>query len=332
MSNDREHGSEPRYRTRVAPLVPMALAMAAGIAIDRYAQPCATTGWAAIALAAAGLGLGLGRGRGDTVAIAVLMLGLGGAWHHARWSDIAADDLALSVPDTPQPAWVRGIVCEMMGIRPGDPERTRGVIELAAVADRGTWRRTHGRTLLTIEGARGDLVPGQEVEVAGSLARLAGPLNPGEFDARSYYQAQGVRLQLFVEQPGEVRIVPETGTAGAYSSWSWYGIKLLGRVRAWSRDRLLTGLDATTAPLAAALLLGQREGVDPEINDAFARTGTTHLLAISGLHLQAMAWVLWLGFRLSGLGRRGRWWPWAAPRSPTLCWSGSPRRWSDRRR
>ena len=40
----------------------------------------------------------------------------------------------------------------------------------------------------------------------------------------------------------------------------------------------------------------------PDINDAFARTGTTHLLAISGLHLQALAWVLaivarWLGVR-----------------------------------
>jgi competence protein ComEC len=58
------------------------------------------------------------------------------------------------------------------------------------------------------------------------------------------------------------------------------------------------------APLAAALLLGQREGVDPEVNDAFARTGTTHLLAISGLQLQALAAALLLLFRLVGLPRR----------------------------
>ncbi len=76
-------------------------------------------------------------------------------------------------------------------------------------------------------------------------------------------------------------------------------------MRRWSRDRLVGGLDPKVAPLAAALLLGRREGVDPDVNDAFARTGTTHLLAISGLHLQVLAGVFWLAFRLLGLGRRG---------------------------
>ena len=52
----------------------------------------------------------------------------------------------------------------------------------------------------------------------------------------------------------------------------------------------------------AALLLGQREGIEPEVNDAFARTGTTHLLAISGLQLQALAFALLVVFRVAGVG------------------------------
>ena len=87
------------------------------------------------------------------------------------------------------------------------------------------------------------------------------------------------------------------------SSWPW--TRRRGVVRAWSRARLVEGLDPGIAPLAAALLLGQREGVDPDVNDAFARTGTTHLLAISGLHLQALGVVLLFVFRALGLGRRG---------------------------
>ena len=51
------------------------------------------------------------------------------------------------------------------------------------------------------------------------------------------------------------------------------------------------------AAIASALLLGRREEVDPDVNDAFARTGTTHLLAISGQHLQVLA-----------------------PRRPSSCW------------
>ena len=73
--------------------------------------------------------------------------------------------------------------------------------------------------------------------------------------------------------------------AGAGSSFG----RWLGRLRAWSRERLVGGMDPEVEPLAAALLLGRREGVDPEVNDAFARTGTTHLLAISGMHMQMLA-------------------------------------------
>ena len=52
------------------------------------------------------------------------------------------------------------------------------------------------------------------------------------------------------------------------------------------------------------MLLGWREEIDPEINDAFARTGTTHLLAVSGLQLQALAISLLLIFRVLGFPRR----------------------------
>ena len=41
------------------------------------------------------------------------------------------------------------------------------------------------------------------------------------------------------------------------------------------------------------------------MNDAFARTGTTHLLAISGLHLQVLAVFLGACARLLGVGRKG---------------------------
>src|SRR5262249_2195829 len=74
--------------------------------------------------------------------------------------------------------------------------------------------------------------------------------------------------------------------------------------RAWSHATLIQGLDSSIAPLAAALLLGRREAVDPDVDDAFARTGTTHLLAISGLHLQALALLLLVLFQILGIGRK----------------------------
>src|SRR5439155_23376307 len=137
---------------------------------------------------------------------------------------------------------------------------------------------------------------GEAVEAIGQLAQISGPLNPGEFDYRGFLRGQGIDLRLTVDDPSGLERDP-TAIGGAFA-------KGLGKLRSWSRAQLVDRLDPETAPLAAALLLGQREGVEPEVNDAFARTGTTHLLAVSGLQLQVLAAALLLAFRALGLRRR----------------------------
>jgi competence protein ComEC len=288
-------------RILVAPLVPLAVAFAAGVVADRFGGPWGTVGWGSIALiASAGLGAGLWRRPYAPIPVVlVVIMALGGGWHHARWSDLAPDDLARSVSEQPRPAWVRGVLRDVLGIYPGDPGLTRAVLEVTGVRDGAYWRSASGRALVVIVGPRPDLVAGEAVQAAGSLERVAGPLNPGEFDARDYLRAQGIRLHLAVDD--RQGVWRERSTPSGSWSWTWRR----GVVRAWSRARLVERLDTRVAPLAAALLLGQREGVDPDVNDAFARTGTTHLLAISGLHLQALGFVLWFVFRALGLGRRG---------------------------
>ena len=46
------------------------------------------------------------------------------------------------------------------------------------------------------------------------------------------------------------------------------------------------------APLASALVLARREGLDPELKEAFARSGIAHLLSISGFHVAVVAGLL----------------------------------------
>ncbi|HSH45954.1 MAG TPA: DNA internalization-related competence protein ComEC/Rec2, partial [Longimicrobiales bacterium] len=65
-----------------------------------------------------------------------------------------------------------------------------------------------------------------------------------------------------------------------------------------SAARQLEELYGPRAPLAASLLLAQRDGVDPAVRDRFARSGLSHLLAISGLHVGLVAGLLLLLGRL----------------------------------
>ncbi len=73
------------------------------------------------------------------------------------------------------------------------------------------------------------------------------------------------------------------------------------------RDGLLgriTRLYGDEAPLVAALILARREGLDPEVREAFAVTGVAHLLAISGFHVGVVAGFALALLRGAGASRR----------------------------
>ncbi len=66
--------------------------------------------------------------------------------------------------------------------------------------------------------------------------------------------------------------------------------------------RRLDALYGARGPLASSMLLAQRDGLDRDVRDRFARAGLAHLLAISGLHVGLVAGLLLLAGRLVRLG------------------------------
>jgi competence protein ComEC len=291
----------------IAPLVPLVVALAAGIVLDRDAEPFRTRMWVGLALVFGMVAaLPVRKSSISRAALLAAFVAMGGGWHHYRWTDLAADDLAHSVTETPQPAWVRGVVRDSLGKRQTDsfglgsgetPKVTsRFVLDLAEIHDGERWHKASGRAMVIVSGDAAEIPTGQPVQAAGHLARFAPPLNPGEFDYRAFMRGQGIRLRLTVDDP-ESFWRDNSKAQSRFSGW-------IGRIQRDSRTQVFDRFDPAIAPLAAALILGQREGIEPEVNDAFARTGTTHLLAISGLQLQALAFGLLLLFRVVGVRRR----------------------------
>jgi competence protein ComEC len=74
----------------------------------------------------------------------------------------------------------------------------------------------------------------------------------------------------------------------------------------WIRSRLAARYGAGMAPLAVALVLGDRREIDPALADAFALTGTLHLLAVSGLHVGFLAALLSIALSLGRLSPTAR--------------------------
>jgi len=69
-------------------------------------------------------------------------------------------------------------------------------------------------------------------------------------------------------------------------------LRPLQEVRETGLKRLEAHPDPTARALLAALLFGHRAGLDPDVTDLFTRTGTRHLLAISGFHVSILAALL----------------------------------------
>jgi len=91
----------------------------------------------------------------------------------------------------------------------------------------------------------------------------------------------------------------EPAEGSGRGEWRWWPVRWRGELV----DRL-ERLYGERAPLVAALTLARREGLDPELGDAFARVGIAHLLAISGFHVGVVAGVLVALLMVLGLDDR----------------------------
>lgn len=169
--------------------------------------------------------------------------------------------------------------------RPDDPNsspwRTVWDIGLTAVRDGKQWRSVQTRSTLAIDGRIDKFLPGDDIEVLGSYSRIWRPTNPGEFDfakASSREQRYITCRAKTVEQVTWRRV-----------RWHWWPLRLRAQAVKYVDHSVHRFVPEAYAGLAAALVFGQREQVDWEKQQQLVATGTLHLLAISGMHVEFVA-------------------------------------------
>ena len=133
---------------------------------------------------------------------------------------------------------------------------------------------------------------GERWRMRVKLKPVVGYRNPGGFDYAGWLQARGVRYRGYV-------------VAGEYLEAAEPGIDRLRQEISASLDRTMDSPAA--AAVMRALVVGDRSGLGHRLRDLFSATGTSHLMAISGLHIGLVAGLVWL---LSA----SLWW-----RFPSLC-------------
>lgn len=131
------------------------------------------------------------------------------------------------------------------------------------------------------KGSLSDLPPmGSLLMVRGEFSLIPEATNPGQFDQKTYYLIRGIEYRLFKGK------ILSKGKRYDLLRENLFKLRLsLSGVY----EKLLNDRDSG---VLKAMLLGDRNDLDPEIKDLYRESGIAHALSISGLHISILGYGL----------------------------------------
>ncbi len=133
---------------------------------------------------------------------------------------------------------------------------------------------------------------GERWRFAVRLRRPHGGANPHGFDYEAWLLERGIRATGYVRMPSrrgaDERAVPERLAALVPRPRYW-----IEGLREAAREKIRGALpERPYAGILIALAIGDQNAIDPKQWQLFARTGVSHLMSISGLHVTMVAGLL----------------------------------------
>ena len=155
------------------------------------------------------------------------------------------------------------------------------------------------------------LRPGDRWQLSVRLKAPHGHINPHGFDYELWLWEQGLQATGYVRN-GVKDVLPEW----LGSTWT----HPIERLRQQARSAIDGQVaDRAVAGIIAALLVGDQAAIERADWDVFRATGVAHLMAISGLHITGLAWLVALA--LGWLWRSSDAW---SPQRPWSLWLPAP--------
>ena len=156
---------------------------------------------------------------------------------------------------------------------------TRFVFKIDSVDQGGFSGRVPHQVRLSWYGEVPALRVGQVWRLTVRLKRPRSFMNPGSFDYEGWLFQQGIRAVGYVRANAAYQLINEQPMR--------FPVEALRQQLSHHLDTVIG--DYHNPATIKALSLGYREDLPPEIWDLLRKTGTNHLMAISGLHLSLLA-------------------------------------------
>ncbi|WP_179004858.1 ComEC/Rec2 family competence protein [Winogradskyella forsetii] len=126
------------------------------------------------------------------------------------------------------------------------------------------------------------------VLTSSDLKVIQKPLNPYQFDYSKYLELQQVYHQLYLNSNTILKLSDSKSTIYGYADALRTTINL---------KLVEAGFEKDALSIMNALLLGQRQMIDKSVYNNYVNSGTIHILAVSGLHVGLILWILNFLFR-----------------------------------
>lgn len=135
--------------------------------------------------------------------------------------------------------------------------------------------------------------PGEKISGYGKLNKIVKPENPGQFDARRYYNGKKVDYRIFSSEILEKNEKRD------------YYLCLLESIKGKLEAGIENVFGEKDAGILKSMLLGDKSGMDEETYAMFQLAGIAHVFAISGLHVALVGRGVYNLLRKTGLGFAG---------------------------
>ena len=128
------------------------------------------------------------------------------------------------------------------------------------------------------------LKPGDVFITSKSPAQIQSIQSPGGFDFAAFAKSAGIKHTLFINNAEEVIKLGHHQNIVRI---------LLKNTRKWIINTIQTHIkDPVESGLTEALLIGYKEDLDPQLQEQYTKTGVSHIIAVSGMHLGLIFYVL----------------------------------------
>jgi len=134
-----------------------------------------------------------------------------------------------------------------------------------------------------------DLQPGDKIRFPARLRLFKNFNNPGNYDYKAAMRLKGLTCAAAVSDGSRI-VLLGTGHLPFFRG-------MVERFQKPVRQLFKKRLDSRNDALFRALILGERQGITPELREPFNQTGLGHLLAVSGLHIGLVAGVAFFLFK-----------------------------------